>query len=304
MKILVSGGTGLIGQALVKNLIQAGDQVIVLTRNKDGRTDTDSLQFVPWDARTSEPLITLINDVDAVINLAGDNIGEGIWTSEKKERVVSSRVMAGNALSKAIIESGHKPEVFIQASAIGIYGTDEEQQFDESSPNGKDFLAGVGQRWEASSAELDSIGIRRVIIRTGVVLDSKSGALPLMVLPFKMFVGGPIGNGRQFISWIHLQDVVQAIEFIVRNKTISGAVNLTAPTPSTNAEFGKMIGKVLKRPFWFPVPGFALKLVLGEKSILVLEGQNVYPKKLMEYEYPFMYPDLEGALRNLYHKDT
>jgi uncharacterized protein (TIGR01777 family) len=302
MKFLISGGTGLIGKALVKNLVQAGDQVIVLTRNKDGRTDTDSLQYVSWDARSAEPLIPLMKEIDAVINLAGDNIGEGDWTKAKKERVVSSRVLAGNALSKAIIESNHKPELFIQASAIGYYGTNEGEQLDETSPNGTDFLAGVSQCWEFSSNELESIDIRRVIIRIGVVLDLKSGALPLMVLPFKMFVGGPIGNGRQYVSWIHLQDIVQAIDFILRNKSISGVVNLTSPNPCSNAEFGKMIGKVLQRPYWFPVPGFALKLVLGEKSVLVLDGQHVYPGKLLEHGYPFKFPDLETALRNIYHK--
>lgn len=302
MKILISGGTGLIGQALLKSLVQAGDQVIILTRNKEGRTDTNSMKFVTWDARTSEPLLGLMNDIDAVINLAGDNIGEGFWTNAKKERVVRSRVMAGNALSRAIIESPHKPDVFIQASAIGYYGTSEEQQFDESSPNGNDFLAGICQGWESSSAALDSTDIRRVIIRIGIVLDPKSGPLPLMALPFKMFAGGPIGNGHQFVSWIHLQDVVHAIEFVVRKKIIKGVVNLTAPNPYTNAEFGKMIAKVLKRPYWFPVPGFALKLVLGEKSTLVLDGQYVYPRKLVEHEFPFKFPDLEGALRNIYDK--
>ncbi len=302
MKILITGGTGMIGQALVKNLVQAGDQIIILTRNPQRRTDTDAIKYFAWDAKSAEPLVVLMHDIDAVINLTGENIGEGYWTSAKKERIVGSRVMAGNALAKAIIESDHRPDVFIQASAIGYYGTNGQQQFDESSPNGTDFLAGVGQQWEPSSDELESIDIRRVIIRMGVILDKKSGALPLMVLPFKLFVGGPIGNGRQYVSWIHLQDVVRAIDFILRNKTISGVVNLTSPNPCTNAEFGKMIGKVLQRPYWFPTPGFALKLVLGKKSTLVLDGQNVYPRKLMEHGYAFRFPDLEGALRNIYQK--
>ncbi len=301
MKILIAGGTGLIGQALLKNLIQAGNQVVVLTRSQN-RTDTASIKYVSWDARTAEPLIPIMKDIDAVINLAGDNIGEGYWTNAKKERIVNSRVKAGNALSRAIINSDHKPEVFVQASAVGYYGTSAGQQFNESSPNGSGFLSDVAKDWEASSDELDSITTRRVIVRIGVVLDSESGALPLMVLPFKLFVGGPIGNGRQYVSWIHLEDVVRAIEFVILNKSLSGPVNLTAPTACTNAEFGKVIGKVLLRPYWFPTPGFALKLVLGEKSTLVLDGQNVNPKKLVEHGFKFSYPDLENALRNIYQK--
>lgn len=302
MKILISGGTGLIGQALINNFVQAGDQVIVLTRSTKGRVDNNSIQYIPWDARSAEPLVGLIPEIDTVINLAGENIGEGHWSNAKKERIVNSRVLAGNALSRAILESHHRPEIFIQASAVGYYGPNDEQQLDKSSPNGAGFSADVARRWEKSSKELDPSDVRRVIIRIGIVLDRQSGALPLMVLPFRMFVGGPIGNGRQFVSWIHLQDVVRAIDFAVRNKPLSGPVNLTSPQSCTNAEFGKVIGKVLRRPFWFPTPAFALELVLGEKSTLVLDGQKVYPKNLLENGFQFKYPDLESALRNIYHQ--
>jgi hypothetical protein len=301
MKILISGGTGLIGKALIKNLIKTGDQVLVLTRSKDGREDSDSKKYIEWDARSSEPLIPFLKDINAVINLAGDNIGNGNWTKAKKERIISSRVQAGNALSKAIIDSGDKPDVFIQASAVGYYGSSLDETFDESSPNGKGFQADVAQKWENSSGVLDAVGIRRVIIRMGIVLDAKSGALPLMVLPFKLFAGGPLGSGRQYVSWIHLQDDVRAIDFVMRNPKLSGAVNLTAPTSYPNKDFGKVVGKVLRRPYWFPVPAFGLKLVLGEKSELVLDGQNVYPRKLLEHGFQFKYPDLESALRSIYN---
>jgi hypothetical protein len=301
MKILISGGTGLIGKALIKNLINTGDQVLVLTRSKDGREDSDSKKYIEWDARSSEPLIPFLKDINAVINLAGDNIGNGNWTKAKKERIISSRVQAGNALSKAIIDSGDKPDVFIQASAVGYYGSSLDETFDESSPNGKGFQADVAQKWENSSGVLDAVGIRRVIIRMGIVLDAKSGALPLMVLPFKLFAGGPLGSGRQYVSWIHLQDDVRAIDFVMRNPKLSGAVNLTAPTSYPNKDFGKVVGKVMRRPYWFPVPAFGLKLVLGEKSELVLDGQNVYPRKLLEHGFQFKYPDLESALRSIYN---
>ena len=301
MKILISGGTGLIGKALIKNLINTGDQVLVLTRSKDGQEDSDSKKYIEWDARSSEPLIPFLKDINAVINLAGDNIGNGNWTKAKKERIISSRVQAGNALSKAIIDSGDKPDVFIQASAVGYYGSSLDETFDESSPNGKGFQADVAQKWENSSGVLDAVGIRRVIIRMGIVLDAKSGALPLMVLPFKLFAGGPLGSGRQYVSWIHLQDDVRAIDFVMRNPKLSGAVNLTAPTSYPNKDFGKVVGKVMRRPYWFPVPAFGLKLVLGEKSELVLDGQNVYPRKLLEHGFQFKYPDLESALRSIYN---
>jgi uncharacterized protein (TIGR01777 family) len=301
MKILISGGTGLIGKALIKNLIKTGDQVLVLTRSKDGQEDSDSKKYIEWDARSSEPLIPFLKDINAVINLAGDNIGNGNWTKAKKERIISSRVQAGNALSKAIIDSGDKPDVFIQASGVGYYGSSLDETFDESSPNGKGFQADVAQKWENSSGVLDAVGIRRVIIRMGIVLDAKSGALPLMVLPFKLFAGGPLGSGRQYVSWIHLQDDVRAIDFVMRNPKLSGAVNLTAPTSYPNKDFGKVVGKVMRRPYWFPVPAFGLKLVLGEKSELVLDGQNVYPRKLLEHGFQFKYPDLESALRSIYN---
>ncbi len=302
MKILISGGTGLIGKALIKNLIKTGDQVVVLTRRKDGLEDSDSIKYVEWDARSSETLIPYLQDVNAVINLAGDNIGNGYWTKAKKERIVNSRVQAGNALTKAIIDSGNNPDVFIQASGVGYYGASLDKIFDELSPNGNGFQADVAHKWENSSAILDSAGVRRVIIRMGIVLDAKSGALPLMVLPFKMFVGGPLGSGCQYVSWIHLQDNIRAIDFVMRNNKLIGAVNLTAPTSFTNKEFGKMIGKVLHRPYWFPVPAFGLKLFLGEKSELVLEGQKVRPGKLLEHGFQFKFPDLENALRNIYNK--
>lgn len=302
MKILISGGTGLIGKAFIKHFNESGDQIIVLTRSKRGREESQSIKYIEWDARSSESLIPYLQDINAVINLAGDNIGKGNWTTEKKERIINSRVHAGNALSKAIIDSGNKPDVFIQASGVGYYGSSLEKSFDESSPNGDGFQAEVAYKWENSSAELDSASVRRVIIRMGIVLDAKSGALPLMVLPFKMFVGGPLGSGRQYVSWIHLQDNIRAIDFVMRNEKTFGPVNLTAPSSYTNQEFGKVIGKVLHRPYWFPVPAFGLKLVLGEKSKLVLEGQKVEPGKLLNHGFQYKYPDLESGLRSIYNK--
>lgn len=300
MKILISGGTGLIGTSLIENLLKSGNEITVLTRNVSNRINTENLQFMKLDSNSVDSLKSIISEFDAVINLAGESIGSGFWTKNKKERIVNSRVEIGKILANAIIDSDQKPDVFIQASGVGYYGTSTSAVFDESSPNGTDFLASVAKVWEASSEELDTVGVRRVIIRTGVVLDKNSGALPLMVLPFRLFVGGPLGNGKQVISWIHLEDEVRAIEFLLTNKDISGPVNLTSPGVVTNKEFGKIIGEVLRKPFWFPTPSFGLKLLLGEKSTLVLDGQNAPPNKLIAAGFKFMYPALEGALSKIY----
>jgi len=299
MRILISGGTGLIGKALVKSLTRAGDTVIILTRDKSGKIDSTSIQYIEWDTKSREGLISIIENVDAVINLAGESIGSGFWTRSKKERIIGSRILAGSSLTEAILKASKKPGIFIQASGVGFYGTSLDQTFIEESPNGNDYLSEVARKWEDSSHALDSIGVRRVIIRTGVVLDAGSGALPLMVLPFRFFVGGPLGSGRQFISWIHLEDEIRAIEFALRNPNIIGALNLTSPEPVTNSEFGHVIGRVLHKPFWFPTPAFGLKLILGEKSTLVLDGQRVIPKKLTEFGFKFKFSDLESAIKDI-----
>lgn len=302
MKIMISGGTGFIGQALSEKLIQAGDELIILTRNATGKQDSKSMKYFEWDSKSKEPLIALMQEVDAVVNLSGENIGTGTWTTAKKDRIINSRISAGNALTQAILDSPKRPKVFIQASGVGYYGASHTKVFDETFPNGDDFLANVAKQWEASSSQLDSAGIRRVIIRNGLVLDSKSGVLPLMVLPFRLFVGGPLGSGRQMVSWIHLQDAVRAIEFLIKNKDLSGPFNLSSPNSLTNSEFGKVIAKVIKRPYWFPVPSFGLKIVLGEKSQLVLTGQNAYPDNLLSNGFEFNFSELTEALKDIYNK--
>jgi uncharacterized protein (TIGR01777 family) len=299
MKILISGGTGLIGQALTRYFLNAGHEVVILTRGEKRGDPNENLHYAQWDAKSTAPLLPLITDIDVVINLAGENIGSGSWTKERKLRIVESRIQAGNALAEAVVAAPKKPEVFIQASGVGFYGTSESLTFDEKSPNGDDFLGDVAEKWENSSVLVEDAGVRRVIIRTGVVLEKSSGVLPLMMLPFKLFVGGPLGSGRQIISWIHLQDEVRAIDFCINNQNISGPINLTSPNAVSNSEFGKMIGKVIRRPFWFPTPAFLLKIVLGEQSVLVLEGQRAFPQKLLDHGFNFLYPNLFDALQNI-----
>jgi hypothetical protein len=302
MKILISGGTGLIGRALTKRFLKNGHEVGILTRGPEKSDEGGRVKYFHWDTDSISALAPIIPDYDVVINLAGENIGSGLWTRDKKERIRKSRVQAGNGLAKAIFESRKKPKVFIQSSGVGFYGTSEKERYDENSPNGHDFLANIAYDWENSSVLLEETEVRRVIIRTGVVLDKSSGVLPLMSLPFKLFVGGPIGSGRQIISWIHLDDEVGAIEFCINNGSISGPVNLSSPNAVSNADFGKTLAKVIHRPYWFPTPAFLLKIILGEMSTLVLEGQRAYPQKLLESGFKFAYPDLFEALKHLYNK--
>ena len=297
MKVLISGGTGLIGGALIQQLLKNGHQVVCLTRSAKEYTSQSGMDYLVWNGTKSGGWMERVGSTDVIINLAGDNLGSGRWTMKKKQRILQSRLDAGFALSEFAIQSDEKPKIFIQSSAIGIYGTDLLVEKKESSQPGHDYLTEVAKEWEHSSIAVEQVGITRAIIRTGVVLDRKEGALSRMLLPFQMFIGGPIGNGKQWLSWIHLMDEVGAIQFIME-KGLGGIFNLVAPKPVTNAQMGKAIAKVLHRPFWFPVPGFLLRLALGEMSTLVLDGQKVLPARLTEAGYEYKFPDLESALRD------
>jgi hypothetical protein len=212
---------------------------------------------------------------------------------------VQSRVNSGIVLTKAIERAKAKPLVFIQASGIGFYGTYQEKSLNEGDNGGDDFSANLCKEWEASSQPVELMGTRRVVIRNGVVLSTKGGALPLLLLPYKLFVGGPLGDGHQIYSWIHITDEINAIQFLIRNNQAKGVFNLTAPNPVTNDEFGRTIGMVMKRPHYLPLPGFAMRLAFGEVSSMVLEGQKVLPQKLLEAGYGFKFPILEDALKDL-----
>ncbi len=309
MNILITGGTGLIGRALVTKLIEDGHEVTVLTRNPEkAKTILHSGSLTKkWDGINTSDWASIIEQTDVVINLAGASIaGESLqailtrrWTDQQKNRILQSRLNAGKALVTAIQAASKKPAVLIQASAVGFYGPHENQIIPENTPPGTDFLASVCQSWEESTAEVEEMGVRRVVIRTGLVFAPEGGILPLMLLPFRLFVGGPIGNGKQAVSWIHLDDQINAIRFTIENESAHGAYNLSAPNPVNNAEFGRIAGKKLRRPNWLPIPGFAIKLVLGEKATLVLDGQQVVPQRLLEAGYEFKYKTLETALQDL-----
>ena len=297
-KIVISGGSGLIGSALALKLVNNGYEVVILTRSGNRKKSVLGIRFVQWDAKNSGNWESELDGADSVVNLAGENIGGGLWTKKRKDRILNSRLSGGKALVSAIKKCSNKPALFIQASAIGIYGISETLKMDENSPLGDDLLSGIARQWEGSSKDIELSGVKRAIIRTGVVLDLKEGAFPLVLLPYRIFFGGRLGSGRQWFSWIHLKDEVDAIVYIIENK-LEGVFNLTAPNPVTNNELGKIISKVTKRPNWFPIPGILLRLLLGEMSTLVLDGQQVMPGRLIKAGYKFNFEQIEPALRDL-----
>jgi uncharacterized protein (TIGR01777 family) len=305
MSVIIAGGTGLIGRALTKELAQHGHEVIILSRNPDRVISVpENVKVVAWDGVSTQGWGDLVNETQAIVNLSGANIGgEGFFpsrlTDERKRRIRESRIMSGKALLEAIETAEKKPAVFVQSSAVGYYGFHGDEKLSEDSPPGDDFFA-EWKEWEKVSAPVEDIGVRRVIIRSGIIFSTGRGsALNRLVLPFKLFAGGPIGDGKQYLSWVHETDEACAIRFLIENNDACGAFNLTAPNPATNAEVGQTIAKVLHRPYYLPAPGFAFKLAFGEVSALVTNGQRVMPERLLEYGFEFQFPNLEPALQDI-----
>jgi uncharacterized protein (TIGR01777 family) len=305
MRVIIAGGTGLIGGALTKELAQHDYEVLILSRNPEKVISVPGgVQVAPWDGISSQGWGDQVNDSLAVVNLSGENIGgEGFLpsrlTEDRKRSIRESRILSGQALLEAIKAAEVKPDVFVQSSAIGYYGFHGDEKLNEDSPPGDDFFA-EWKEWEKVSEPVEDMGVRRVIVRTGVIFSTGRGsALNRLVLPFKLFAGGPIGDGKQYLSWIHEDDEARAIRFLIEDKGARGAFNLTAPNPATNAEVGKAIAKVLHRPYYLPVPGFAFKLAFGEVGSLVTDGQRVMPERLLEQDFEYKFPEVEPALRDL-----
>jgi uncharacterized protein (TIGR01777 family) len=302
MRIVITGGSGLIGGALARELGGAGHDVVVLTRDpgKVGALPA-GVRAAPWDGKTPAGWGSLLagnaEGGTAIVHLAGESIASGRWTDDKKRRIRDSRVDSGHAVLQAIREAAVKPRVLLQGSAVGYYGPRGDEVIREDAAPGKDFLAEVCKEWEASTAE--ALGVRRAILRTGVVLAREGGALPKMALPFKMMAGGPLGSGRQWLPWIHLADEVGAIRFLIEREDARGPFNLTAPSPVTNRDLTRLLAGALHRPGFLPAPGFALRLALGEMADMLLNGQRVVPSRLLELGYAFRYPEAGPALRSL-----
>lgn len=311
MRVVVTGGTGLIGHELVMSLAKDGHDVVILSRNpKQKGPMPETVTFQQWDAKTPEGWAHVIDGADAVVNLAGESlVGDGFlperWTDERKQKIVQSRVNTGNAITEAIRMVTNKPRVLIQSSAVGYYGTHPmEHEVTEDHAPGDDFLAEVCKDWEASTEPVEAMGVRRCIIRTGIVLTTEGGVLPRLALPFKLFAGGPIGSGKQPFPWIHMDDEIGAIRFLIDTPEASGPFNLAAPDVKTNAEFGRILGSVLGRPSLIPTPGFVFQQAFGEVAILLVEGQNTPPKALLDAGYEFHYADVKTALKALYSPET
>ena len=298
MKVAIAGGTGLVGKKLCHALKARGDEVIVLTRGES--KFEENIQYVNW-LGDEKPELAL-GGIDAFVNLAGVSINDGRWTEERKEAIYLSRMNTTDEVLR-ILESLHtKPQVLINASAIGIYPTSIPTVYTEQSNEyATDFLGKVVADWEQKASRARELGVRVCLARLGVVLEKEAGALPLIVLPYQLFVGGTVGSGEQWISWIHIDDVCGAIIHAIEHTELSGPINFTSPNAKRMKQFGKIVGRTLNRPHWLPVPSFALKLALGEKSQLVLEGQYVVPEKLLQSGYQFKFPSVEDAIIDLYN---
>ncbi len=310
MRVIITGGTGLIGKALTQNLVGGGHEVIVLSRNPGKHQEEllPGVQLAAWDGRTSAGWGGLVEGADVIVNLAGESLaGESFqalitkrWTVDQKRRILESRLNAGRAVVQAVRNARQKPRILIQASAVGYYGSRGDEILTEDSSPGSDFTAQVCQAWEASTAEVEQMGVRRAVIRTcGVVLSLEGGAFPFMLLPFRFFVGGPLGSGRQWFSWMHIADEVAAIRFLIDHSDASGPFNLASPELLTNAEFSQLLGKVMKRPSFFPTPAIMLRLLFGEKAEVLLGSQREAVLRMQEMGFRWQFPSAEAALQDL-----
>lgn len=302
MKILIAGGTGFIGSEVCKKLLKQDHEVVLLTRpNSKLRPELklpgiSSLEY-PYTAESEIP-VSLMEEVDGIINMAGEPIFTGRWTEEKKQNIVDSRINITRQIIEAIgrCDDNKKPQVLVNASAVGYYGPQDDTIMTEDSPPGDDFLARVCVAWEKEAAKAIPLGVRTVMLRTGIVLDKGGGALAQMLPPYRFYVGGPVGSGRQYFSWIHREDMTELYVRGILDERLSGPVNASSPDPVTMKILSKNIGKVLNKPSWFPVPAFLVKLIIGESAQVVVTGQRVVPNKLLAINFEYSYPTIQEAL--------
>ena len=303
MKIAITGATGLVGSRLVEKLNQEGHQILVFTRNPSKAQKVfpasvfSNLEIVQYTPQESGEWQKSISGCDGVVNLAGEPIAER-WSPQQKKAIMESRQIGTRKLVEAIAMAESKPQVLVSGSAVGYYGTSETNTFEESSSSGDDFLAQVCQNWETEAQKVTESGVRLVILRIGIVL-ANGGALGKMIGPFKMFAGGPIGSGRQWFSWIHRDDLVNLIYRAIQDSNMSGVYNATAPNPVRMNKLCQTLGEVMNRPSWLPVPDFVLELLLGDGAIVVLQGQQVIPKKTQATGFDYQYGELKPALADI-----
>jgi uncharacterized protein (TIGR01777 family) len=296
MNILIAGASGLIGQALTEHFQHAGHRVIPLLRKH-------SAQPFNWQPDQGTIYLDDSVNIDVVINLAGPGVADRRWSAARKKQLLETRVNCTHILSQALAQREQQPKLFISASAIGFYGPRDDAPVDESSATGSGFLAEISRQWESSTAAAEAAGIRTVHARFGIVLSKNGGALTRMLLPFKLGLGGVIGSGAQFMSWISMRDVLEIFDFLIEKQELAGPINLVAPKPVSNREFTKVLGKVLRRPTLLPMPAFQARLLFGEMAEeILLTGARVLPTRLQEAGFAFVEPDLEQALRSVLGK--
>ncbi|MDO8753154.1 MAG: TIGR01777 family oxidoreductase, partial [Anaerolineales bacterium] len=281
MNIMIAGGSGFLGRELTKSFLADGHQVYILTRSLGKIKDVHAVQ---WDAKTIHGWGTLVNEMDVIIHLAGKTLNSWPWTASTKRAFEDSRIFPGLALAEAIRKATRRPRIFIQQSGINHYGLSGNLA-DESTPPVDDFLAQLTVKWEAATKSVEELGVRRVVVRSAVVLAEDGGLLSLMALPIKLFAGGPLGDGKHAMPWIHFKDWIGGVRYLIENESARGAYNLIAPTPTSNAEFNRILARVVHRPYWFPTPAFLLRAFLGEMSVLILAGRFAQPKRLTESGY-------------------
>jgi uncharacterized protein len=300
MRIVIAGGTGLVGRALAASLAGDRHQVIVLSRTPERVNGVHpGISVLGWDGRRVSRWATQLEGADAVVNLAGESLAAGRWTAARKACLLASRVAAGRAVTQAVQGAHARPRVLVQASGIGIYGPHRDELLDESYAPGDDFLGRLAVEWEASTAPVEGLGVRRVVVRSGVVLSREGGALPRLLAPFRYFAGGPLGSGRQWMAWVHIADEVRAIRYLIEHEAAQGPYNLCAPHPVTNAKFAAIVGRLLHRPSFLPAPALALRLLLGQMATVLLDGQRASSQELQKLGFEFRFPTAEEALRDL-----
>jgi uncharacterized protein (TIGR01777 family) len=299
-RIVVAGGSGLIGRALTRELARSGAEVVVLSRAPGGGGELPAgARWASWDGRTAGGWWSECEGAAAVVNLAGENVASGRWTAARRRRLLASRIHTTDAVVSAISLARTKPRVLVQASAVGYYGARGDAGIDEDAAPGEGFLPELSQAWEAASEPVETHGVRRVLLRTGIVLARGGGALAKMLPIFRLGLGGPLGDGRQWLPWIHLADEVAAIRFLLDRQELAGPFNLAAPEPATNESFSRALARALGRPCFARVPAAALRLAVGEMAQVLLSGQKVRPRRLIEAGFAFRFPRLESALADL-----
>jgi uncharacterized protein (TIGR01777 family) len=305
MRVFVTGGTGLVGRRLVRALRDRGDEAVVLSRRAGHARDLfgDGVAVVEGDPMQAGAWMDTVPDCDAAVNLAGENVFGRRWNAAVKQMLVGSRVQGTRHVAEALVRkpmrSDGRPRVLVNASAIGYYGPHDDEELDENSPPGEDFLARLCVGWEKEAFAVERVGVRCAAVRVGVVLDREGGALAKLLTPFKLFAGGPVGSGRQWMSWIHHEDLTGLVLLALDREDARGPLNGTAPHPVTNRDFSKALGRALHRPSFFPTPGFLLRLGLGEVAGVIVTGQRVLPRRPLALGYSFKYPTVDAALQQI-----